>query len=183
MSLKHKFKNPDGIYFTTFAVVGWVDVFTRDLYRGIFIDSLNWCIKNKGLVVHAWVVMTNHVHLIVSKKGDQKLEEIFRDLKKYTSVKIINEIRTNPLESRKEWMLQYFKEKGQANTQNENYQFWQHGNHPVELDNVAILEQKLDYLHNNPVEAGMVSEPQHWKYSSAGDYSEMKGDVEIELLR
>jgi putative transposase len=108
--------------------------------------------------------MSNHVHLIVSKKGDQKLEEIFRDIKKFTSVKIINEIRTNPLEGRKEWMLQYFKEKGQANTQNENYQFWQYGNHPVELDNVAILEQKLDYLHNNPVEAGLVSEPHHWKY-------------------
>jgi REP element-mobilizing transposase RayT len=115
--------------------------------------------------------MTNHVHLIVSKQAAQKLEDIFRDLKKYTSVKIINEIRANPLESRKEWMLRFFKEKGQANTQNENYQFRQHGNHPVEPDNVTILEQTLDYLHNNPVEAGLITEPHHWNYSSASDYA------------
>lgn len=71
MSLKYKFKNPDGIYFVTFAVVGWIDVFTRDVYRSIFIDSLNWSVKNKGLIVIGWVLMTNHVHLIVSRKGEK----------------------------------------------------------------------------------------------------------------
>ena len=182
MSLKHKFKNPEGIYFTTFSVVGWADVFTRDVYREIFVDSLNWCIKNKGLVVHAWVLMTNHVHLIVSKKGENKLEAIFRDMKKYTSMKTLEAIRANPFESRKEWLLQLFNEKGKANTQNENHQFWQQGNHPIELDSNKIMEQKLNYLHNNPVEAGFVVEPNHWKYSSAADYAGIKGYVEIEKL-
>ena len=182
MSLKYKFKNPEGIYFTTFSVVGWVDIFTREVYRGIFMDSLNYCIKNKGLVVYAWVLMTNHVHLIVRRNGDNKLEDIFRDIKKFTSVKIIQEISNNPAESRKEWFLKFFKEKGHANTQNENFQFWQHGNHPIELDNNEIMEQKLSYLHNNPVNAGFVAEPYHWKYSSAGDYAGIKGYIEIEML-
>lgn len=183
MSLKHKFKNPDGTYFTTFAVVGWTDVFTREVYKEIFTDSLNWSIENKGLVVHAWVLMTNHVHLIVRRKGVHKLEEIFRDMKKYTSVKIIEEIKANPIESRKEYMLQVFQENGQGNSQNEKYQFWQHGNHPVELDNYRIMEQKLEYLHSNPVEAGFVTEPHHWKFSSAGDYVGIKGYVKIEMLQ
>jgi REP element-mobilizing transposase RayT len=182
MSLKHKFKNPEGIYFVTFSVVSWLDVFTRDIYREILIDSLNWSIKNKGLVVNAWVLMTNHVHMIIRRKGKNKLEDILRDTKKFTSVKIIEKIKLNPEESRTEWMLQIFEQKGRANSQNEHYQFWQHGNHPIELDNNSIMEQKLDYLHNNPVEAGYVTEPHHWKYSSAGDYAGIKGYINIEKL-
>lgn len=181
MSLKHKFKNPDGIYFTTFSVVGWIEVFTRNVYKDILVDSLNWCIKNKGLEVYAWVVMTNHIHLIVSRKGDPKLEDIFRDLKKFTSVKILDEIRRNAAESRKEWILDYFKKRGHANSQNEN-QFWQHGNHPVELSSNLLIDQKMTYLHNNPVMAGFVSEPHFWKYSSAMDYAGLKGYVNIEKL-
>lgn len=182
MSLKHKFKNPEGMYVFTFAVAGWVDVFTRDVYREIFADSLNWSIRNKGLVVYAWVLMTNHVHLVVRKSGTYKLEEIFRDIKKFTSLRIINEIQANSSESRKEWMIGIFKEKGQANTQNEKYQFWQHGNHPIELDNNKIIEQKLDYLHNNPVVHGFANAAEAYNWSSALDYAGMKGLVEVELL-
>ncbi len=183
MSLKHKFKNPDGIYFVTFAVVGWIDVFTRDVYRTIFIDSLNWSIKNKGLVIYGWVLMTNHVHLIVSRKGDNRLEEIFRDIKKFTSVKIIEEIKSNASESRKDWMLKFFREKGKANPQNETNQFWQHGNHPIELYNNQILEQKLEYIHNNPVKHGFTNCQEAYNWSSALDYSGIKGLLEIEKLK
>lgn len=127
--------------------------------------------------------MTNHVHLIVKRRGAFKLEEIFGDIKKFTSVKIIAEIKTHPLESRKDFMLKYFKERGHANPQNENHQFWQHGNHPIELDNNIIMDQKLDYIHNNPVRAGFVMEPHHWKYSSADDYAGIEGYVAIEKLQ
>jgi REP element-mobilizing transposase RayT len=182
MSRKYKFKNPEGIFFITFSVVGWVDIFTRDLYRNILIESFNWCIKNKGLVIYAWVIMTNHVHMIVSKEGNNNLEDIMRDLKKFTSVKIIESIKSNIGESRKEWMLRVFKEAGEANSQNTNYQFWQHGNHPIELDNNKIIEQKLEYLHNNPVEAGFSNEKECYNWSSAMDYAGIKGLVNVELL-
>jgi REP element-mobilizing transposase RayT len=182
MSLKYKFKNPEGLYFVTFAVVDWVDVFTRDVYREIFIDSLNWSVKNKGLVVYAWVLMTNHVHLIVSRKGENRLEDIFRDIKKFTSVKIVHEIKQNTTESRKEWMLRIFRENGELNSQNEKYQFWQHGNHPIELNNNQILEQKLEYLHNNPVKHGFTNSKDSYNWSSALDYSGIKGFMDIEML-
>jgi len=89
MSHKYKFRNPDGIYFVTFTVIGWVDVFTRDVYRNVIIDNFDWYSKNKGLVIHAWVLMTNHVHMIISRRGSNKLEDIMRDFKKFTSVNTI----------------------------------------------------------------------------------------------
>ena len=182
MSHKYKFRNPDGIYFITFSVVGWVDVFIRDVYREIVVDSFNWCIKNKGLVIHAWVIMTNHVHMIVSKKGEQPLEAILRDMKKFTSVKIIEAIKRNMGESRRKWMLMIFREAGEVNSQNEKYQFWQNGNHPIELDYNKIIEQKLDYLHNNPVKQGFVNDPVCYPWSSAMDYSGIEGHVKVELI-
>jgi len=182
MSHKYKFRNPEGIYFITFSVVGWVDVFTRDIYRNIFVDSLNWSVINKGLIVYAWVLMTNHVHMIVSRRGNQNLSDIFRDIKKFTSVRIINAIKYNANESRKSWMLKIFSESGIKNSQNMKYQFWQNGNHPIELDNNKITEQKLNYIHNNPVIHGFSNEKEGYNWSSAMDYCGVKGIVEIELL-
>ena len=182
MSRKYKFRNPDGIYFITFSVVGWVDVFTRDIYRNILVESFNWCAENKGLIIHAWVIMTNHIHMIVSSKGEQTLDSIMRDMKKFTSVNILETIQNSSVESRKEWMLWVFKEAGTANSQNEKYQFWQHGNHPIELDDNKIIDQKLEYIHNNPVKQGLVNEAAYYNWSSAMDYAGLKGLVKIELL-
>jgi putative transposase len=105
MSTKYKFLDPEGIYFVSFATVGWVDVFTKIEIKRIFVESLRYCINNKGLIVHAWCLMTNHVHLIFSSKESGKHSAILRDLKKYTSSKLLIEIDSNTKESRKEWML------------------------------------------------------------------------------
>ena len=101
MSRKYKFHDPDGVYFVTYAVVGWVDVFTRDEYRNIIVDSLSYCSNKKGLVIHAWVIMTNHVHIIISRKGQTPLEYIMRDMKKFTSVEIIQAIEKARLKAEK----------------------------------------------------------------------------------
>ena len=109
MSTKYKFLDPEGIYFVSFATVGWVDVFTKIEIKRIFVESLRYCINNKGLIVHAWCLMTNHVHLIFSSKESGKHSAILRDLKKYTSSKLLIEIDSNTKESRKEWMLRFYK--------------------------------------------------------------------------
>ncbi len=80
-----------GQYFVTFTVHQWVDVFTRNDYKDILIDSLKHCQKEKGLLIYEWVIMTNHIHLILSSEGDP-LSDIIRDFKKYTSRKIIDAI-------------------------------------------------------------------------------------------
>lgn len=182
MSNKYKFRNPDGCYFVTFAVVAWVDVFTRNVYKDILVESWRFCQAQKGLLIHAYVIMTNHVHLIISKNGNELLEDIMRDMKKFTSVKIIEAIKKES-ESRREWMLQVFGSAGRRNSNNTNYQFWQQDNHPIECDTVEILEQKLEYIHENPVRAGFVEKAEDWIYSSASEYyCNRKGIIELSYV-
>jgi putative transposase len=169
MSSKYKVGEDAIAHFVTFSVIGWIDVFSRESYKEIFINSLKYCQENKGLKLHAWVIMTNHVHLIMSSNTN-KIEDIVRDLKKYTSKKIIAAIQENPIESRKEWMLNLFSFAGKSNSNNKDYQFWKQDYHPIELNSAEKLKERLDYLHENPVRSGLVWEPWHYKYSSAIDY-------------
>jgi len=182
MSRKYKFHDPDGTYFITFAIVGWVDVFTRDEYRNIVIDSFNYCTVKKGLVIHAWVIMTNHIHMIISRKGPIQLASIMRDMKKFTSVEIIEAIEKSAVESRKEWMLKVFASAGKANPNNIKFQFWQQDNHPIELNSNREIEQKLDYIHENPVKHGFTNSAECYDWSSAVDYAGGKGIVAIEMI-
>lgn len=179
MSGKYKFYNPDGIYFVSFAVVGWADVFIRNMYKDILLDSIRHCQKEKGLIVHAWVIMSSHVHMIISRNSTWVLEDIMRDMKKFTSHKIIGAIMENTQESRKEWLLEMFENFGRLNSNNSKYQFWQQENHPVELSDNKMQDERLDYIHNNPVKSGYVYKPEDYIYSSAIDYCDEKGLLDI----
>ncbi len=180
MSSKYKTGEDAIPHFVTFTVVGWIDVFSREIYKEKMLESLKHCIHEKGLVVYAWVIMTNHVHLIISSNGN-KISDIVRDIKKYTSRQIIGLIKDNPQESRKEWMLNMFSYVAKGNKSIKEYQFWQQDYHPVELNMNAKLEQRLLYLHENPVRSGLVWEAWHYKYSSAIDYyTNEKGLLKIE---
>ena len=170
------------MYFVTFAVVRWVDVFTRDIYREIILDSLKFCQKEKGLQLHAYVIMTNHLHLIISRQGENLLENIMRDFKKFTSSQLIKAIKENPHESRKEWMMEIFKTEGRKNPNNKIYQFWRQDNHPIELTSNKIMDQKLDYLHNNPVKQGFVNRPEDYPWSSMTNYIGEKGMIDVDII-
>lgn len=167
MSRAWKFHNPEGLYFITFATVGWIDVFTRPAYKEIVTDSLSYCIKEKGLELFAWVLMSNHVHLVARAKEGQLLQDIVRDLKKFTSRKLLKAIEENDQESRKEWMLAIFKKAGSYNSNNTNYQLWRQDNKPIELQTGVAMQKAVDYIHANPVKEGIVSSPEHYQYSSA----------------
>ena len=180
-----KYKTGDDLlpHFITFSVVEWIDALTRNEHKDIFIESLKHCTKEKGMQLNAWILMTNHVHLIMSAKKDFIISNILRDLKKYTSKQIFHAIEENPKESRREWMIYMFERAGKRNSNNKDFQFWQQNNHPIELSTPAMLKQKLDYLHENPVRAGIVYEPQDYVYSSAIDYyTTRKGLIEIQHL-
>ena len=105
MTRKYAIRSQEEFYFVTFPVVYWLDVFIRDEYRNIFLESLRYCQKEKGLLVGAYCIMTSHVHLALGTSGDHKLEDIIRDLKSYTSRHIRKYMEHNPQESRKEWLL------------------------------------------------------------------------------
>jgi len=179
----YKIRNKKEIHFLTFSVVKSVDVFTRREYRDIVVESLKFCQKEKGLLLHGWCIMSNHVHLIASAKNEN-LSDILRDFKKFTSKQIIAGIENSRIERRREWMLKIFLEQGMKNSRNKNYQFWRQDNQPQELYSPKFFFQKLSYIHHNPVIAGIVEKPEHYLYSSARDYFETKkcGLLDVTLL-
>jgi putative transposase len=104
MSRKYKFNDQNRLYFISFSVVYWVDVFIRELYREELIKSLKFCQKHKGLEIYAWCLMPSHMHMIIGTHGIP-MQDIMRDFKSYTSHELKKLIRENQQESRREWML------------------------------------------------------------------------------
>lgn len=102
MGRKYAIRDQDQFYFVTFTVIHWLDVFIRDEYRNVFIESLKFCQKEKGLQVGAWCLMTSHAHLILRSNSQMKLEDIIRDFKAFTSRHIRKAIEDNTKESRKD---------------------------------------------------------------------------------
>jgi REP element-mobilizing transposase RayT len=175
MSSKYKCKNIDGLYFITFTVRHWIDVFTRKEYKDILVENLAFCQNSKGLEIFAWVIMTNHLHLIARAKEGLQLQNIIGDYKKYTSKMIIKTISENQHKSRKEWLLKGFTIKY-------GHQFWQEGIHPIELWTGAVIDEKLEYIHQNPVKSGFVFRAEDYLYSSAADYAGEKGLLNISFV-
>jgi putative transposase len=169
MSRKYKFREANGAYFISFATVYWIDVFTRVDYFDLMIESFDYCRKQKGLELYGYCIMPSHVHLIFrSSLGDPS--GLIRDLKGFTSKKMLKAIEENSQESRKEWLLWMFEKAGKKNSNVQFKQFWQQNNQPIEIWSLKVFEQKLNYIHNNPLEAGFVTNPIDWKYSSARNY-------------
>lgn len=177
----YQVKDQSAIYFVTFQVVGWVDIFSRQIYRDILIESLNFCQKHKELIIYGYVIMTNHVHLIVRSESGT-LSETIRDCKRFTSRKIMKLIDDNSQESRKKWMQIVFAYHAKYNKRSGNRQFWTHENHAVQLDTNEMIDSKLNYIHDNPVRAGWVEEQEHYLYSSARNYAGFSGLLEIEII-
>lgn len=214
----------DTIFFVTTTVIDWIDVFTRDEYKRVIAESLDYCRRKKGLCIYGWVLMTNHLHMIVSHKIDNEhLAKVIGDFKKFTAKKVIKAIIDNPQESRKRWLLEHFKErninenhdascsrsnintgeyvpvKERSNRElsedysyvtdkdsNENetdhYHLWQRGYDSYCITNIRHLRQKMDYLHANPVRAGIVDNPMYYCYCSYPNYCGKKGLFEIDNL-
>ncbi|MFT6883696.1 MAG: putative transposase [Marinoscillum sp.] len=182
MSEKSKIRDQDKCYFVTFAVVEWIDTLSRPLYKDLLVENLKYCQREKGLEIYAWCIISNHIHLILGRNGEDKIENIITDFKKYTSVKLIEAIQQNPSESRSKWMLWIFKKLAEKSNKHQQYCFWQNEYHPIELTNNHMIQQKLDYIHLNPVVERMVDEPEHYVYSSARDYAGSKGMIDITFI-
>lgn len=181
MSQGYQIYNQEALYYLTFQVVEWVDIFTRREYKDIVVDSFDFCRKKKGLELFAYVIMTNHIHLIARAKEGFSLSDIIRDFKKFTANQLLEKIR-EPQESRRDWMLKRFEFAAKKHKRNSEFQIWTHENHAVELFSNTFIEQKLNYIHQNPVRAGIVREPHEYVYSSACNYAEMETVLEIDML-
>src|SRR3984885_10313265 len=130
----------DGLYFVTLTVVDWIDVFTRRQYNDFIIENLAYCQQHKKLNIYAYVIMTNHIHM-VANVTDGSLGDVLGHFKTFTSKKLFDMIASNTQESRRDWMINAFERAGKYNHLNENHQFWQNGNYPVLLYSLAVIDQ------------------------------------------
>jgi len=176
MSTGYKILEKEGLYFLTFQIVGWVDIFTRKEYRDIAIESLKYCQQHKGLNLFAYVIMSNHIHLLAQSEYG-KLSDIIRDFKSFTS-KRFQEVVSSNIESRKDWMKMVFAYHGKYKKKQDN-QVWTHENHAELIYSQKFIEQKLNYIHENPVRSGIVTKVEDYLYSSARNYADMESVIDV----
>ena len=154
MAFAYSIRDQSAIYFVTFTVHQWVDVFTRQAYADILIENLLYCQRHKGLKIYAWVIMTNHCHLILRTEGF-KLSDVIRDFKKYTAKKIMEAIEQNDRESRKKWLMWLLRKDN-------HIWFWEEGYHGEEISSKEFFDSKARYIHLNPVRAGIVEKEEEY---------------------
>ena len=148
-----------GIYFLTMTIHRWYYLFDRHNRWNILADSIRFCQENKGLTLHAYVFMLNHIHLIVASNN---VAGFVCDFKKFTSKKIkVNLEQTEP-----QVLSLFIDNQG-------HYQFWINTNAPKKIENRNFYWQKIEYIHNNPVRKGYVLKPEHWLWSSANPNSSL----------
>ncbi len=169
---RYKVIEAEGIHLITCTVVNWISIFTNKDVVQIILDSLNHLQVQKRLKLYGYVIMENHLHLIASGNG---LAREIGHFKSFTARKIIDYLTENNINAMLK-QLQFHKSK---HKKDRTYQFWQEGSHPVLIQYEKMMLQKLEYMHYNPVKRGYVDDPIHWRYSSARNYAEQKGLLEV----
>jgi REP element-mobilizing transposase RayT len=177
----YKIRDQNAPHFLTFTIEGWIDLFSRQVYRDIILASFRYCQREKGLAVGAYVIMTNHVHAIWTSHAGS-LSDTIRDFKTHTSKAMMKEMLQHPGESRKHWMEPLFRSYATHTSRNHFFKVWTNDNHPEAVYSSEFLLTKLKYIHENPVRAGWVSKPEDYLYSSASNYAFGRGVFEVDLL-
>ncbi|TAN32770.1 transposase [Patescibacteria group bacterium] len=163
-------------HFLTITVVEWIDIFTKREYFEAIAESLKFCRENKGLLLYEYVIMTNHLHLIVRAKEGFKLSQIISDFKKYTAREICKLLATD----NRRYILNLLKNSFSKKEGYQN-QLWQRENYAEPMTSGKFLDEKITYIYNNPVKKGFVAKSEDWLYSSArnrilGDHSILRVD-------
>ena len=159
-------------YFLTGTVVAWLPVFAYPQFAEIIFESWRFLQEQRKIHIHGYVCLENHIHWIAS---GQDLPEQIRNFKSFTARKILDGLKRDGFESVLN-ELAFFKLQ---HKEKQRFQLWQEGNHPQEIQSEAMMLQKLDYIHQNPVQRGYVDRPEDWRYSSARNYSGGIGLVSI----
>ncbi|MBI4811564.1 MAG: transposase [Ignavibacteriales bacterium] len=156
----------DQLYFLTSSIIYWTYIFNEPTYFEIIIESLKHCQQHKSLIIAGYVIMPNHLHLICAGSKERKLADTMRDFKHYTACKILDNLRLS-----QRWKeLEIFHRAAIKEGKGNEHRFWTEGTHPILVDTEKMFQEKLNYMHNNPVRKGFVAEPEHWLYSSARNY-------------
>jgi putative transposase len=156
-------------------VLNWIPIFGNPEVVRMVLDSLRFLIGHRRLTIHGWVIMENHLHLVASSDD---LSKQIHDFKSFTARSIIDYLIANHVDG----LLGQFKLFKKEHKIHQDYQFWQEGSHPEMILNVNMLNEKLNYIHDNPVRRGYVEDPAHWRYSSFIDYHGGVGLLPVEMI-
>lgn len=162
----------NSLYFFTATILDWKKLLSLDKYKEIIINSLKYLVDKKKIALYGFVIMPNHIHLIWELLELNGKEPPHASFMKYTSHLILKDLRLNNPE-----LLKSFK----VELDTRNYQFWQRDALPIHLYSPNVIYQKLDYIHNNPLQNKwmLVDFPTDYKYSSAYFYENEKDDFGI----
>jgi len=172
-------RDQHAVHFLTFTIVEWIDVFTRASYKIEIANSLEYCRKHKGLKLYAFCLMSNHIHLVCQTPEPFLMTNFIRDFKKHTAKIVLRKMTEEP-ESRRIWMLDQFHYAGKYDKRITTYKFWQEGYHAIQLDSNEMIDQKIEYVHQNPVRALIVEQAEDYLFSSARNYSLLVGVIKID---
>ena len=171
---RSRYRELDSLYphFMTATVNNWLPLFTRPETVNIVLDSWRFLQHDSGFEIFGYVILETHLHLVARSKN---LSGDMQRFKSYTAKEILACLQAQG-ETRLLRLLEYFK---RTHKKESIHQVWEEGNHPQIIESEAVLRQKLDYIHQNPVKRGYVDLPEHWRYSSARNYAGDEGLIEI----
>jgi len=177
MNQKYPIVEPPGYYFLTLNTIDRVDIFIRPFFKQIIVESLNYFIEKKGLIVYGWCLMTNHLHLIVEAKDGGDLADIIRDFKTFTGKIILQDLAVES-DIRRAWIMKKIREAALF----DRLEVWENADHPVQISGLkgSDIYEYLKQVHDNPVRNKIVELPQDYLHSSAKNYTGLKGLVNIQ---
>ena len=172
---RYRVLDADSPHFVTSAIVKWLPLFAEPELVRIVLNSIRHLQTASGLRLHGYVVMENHLHLIVS--GDDWSKALAR-FKNFTAKRMVTWLLENGRAEVLRELSFALRQRGDAR----EHQVWQEGLHPQKISGEQMLRQKLEYMHANPIRRGYVDEATAWRNSSARNYAGMDGVLEVEML-
>jgi len=172
---RYKIYDQEAPHFLTATVVNWLPLFSNPDHAQTVLDALRYLVENDRWTLYAYVLMEHHIHWIAA--APDLVQEV-RSFKSFTARKIVDTLKERNVQC----ILQQLEFHRKAHKKDQQYQVWQEGNHPKEILGGAMLHQKIEYIHQNPVKRGYVDDPTHWRYSSARDYAGETGLVPVEVV-
>ena len=172
---RYKIHEPTAPHFVTCTILHWLPIFTRQESVQIVLDCLNFLKEKDDLKLHAYVVLENHLHMVVQSSDLQKSMTSF---KQHTAKQILEMLKRENVTTILEQLAFYKK----AHHREKSYQVWEEGFQPKLIQSDVMMKSKIDYIHHNPVKRGYVDEAKHWRYSSAKDYEGLDGLIGVDRL-
>lgn len=149
------------LIFLTATIQEWKPILQNDELKSIITDSLSFLARDKRIYLCGFCIMNNHMHLLIQVIEPHAIEDVQRDFLKYTAQKILKNLKDNNAE---------LYETLRVDAKDRKYQVWKRNPLSVPLRTEAVVKQKLDYIHENPVKAGLCKHPEDYLFSSAYFY-------------